>query len=539
VSFDRLPLDKNTFLVLIVALATCVGTCIYMMPYIPDDSYISFRYAEHLARGQGLTFNPGEKPVEAYSNFLWIMVCAFLHKMGFDLPTFTPYIGAMLAALTVLMLWLILRRRRMPALQMLFPLLLLGSSGPFMTYAISGLEMPLFAFLLMLVMYWMDGAFETGRTRYFVLMAVGGFLLALTRPEGLVSIPVIVVIMFLLSRNEGKDSMFGRSRIKNLVIAAAVFAALVIVYNAWRISYFGELLPTPLLSKGGAGKALWYAWWKNIGIYFYKQGDYYPPVGYYFVALCLLGFVGYSLSNASRGLKRAELAALILAVVYSGVYFNFKDWMPAMRYHSVLAGLFIMAGAHLLTPMFRSADSWTRTVRMRFWFTGFAALFLSYSVLAELKVITERAEVANQECLVKLGKWIREIMPPDATLAISDVGAIPYYSGFRTIDIHPESLTDLYIAKNGFSIEYFYQVKPDIVIIPSRSIFVTRFYPEHYAMADDQRFQKTYRFVGASRFDWFQDRSYWIFVPGPYPKIPKEVMDRFPHGIGTISRKRD
>ena len=39
--------------------------------------------------------------------------------------------------------------------------------------------------------------------------------------------------------------------------------------------------------------------------------------------------------------------------------------------------------------------------------------------------------------------------------------------------------------------------------------------------------------------DWHQDRSYWIFIPGPYPKISKELMDRFPHGIGTIAHKKE
>lgn len=533
------PFDKSAAVVLLVAVAVCIIASLYMMPYVPDDSYISFRYAEHLAKGFGLTFNTGEQPVEAYSNLLWIILCAALFKMGFDLPSFMPHVGMLLGALTVVMLWIILRRRGMPALQMLFPMLLLGTAGPFLTYTISGLEMPLFAFLLMLSMYWMDLAFEKARGRHFILLAVGGFLLSLTRPEGVVLLPIVVAIMFFVSRKDTGVDAFAKHRIRNLGVAVGVFAVLFIIYNAWRINYFGEILPTPLLSKGGAGKSLWYAWWMNIQIYFYKQGDYYPPVGYYFVALTLMAIVGYTMSQASRAQKHTELAALSLGIIYTAIYFNFKDWMPAMRYHAVLIGLFLIPAAHLQAPLFRTAEKWTQPMKLRFWLAGVGALFLSLSITAELKVITERLEISNQECLVKLGKWLREIMPPDATLAMSDVGAVPYYSGFRTIDIHPESLTDLYIAKHGFSIEYFYQVKPDIVLLPSRSIFVTRFYPEHYMMADDPRFQRTYRFLAASRYDWYQDRSYWIFIPGPYPKIPKEVMDRFPHGVGTISRKRD
>src|SRR5262245_25350105 len=38
-----------------------------------DDAYISFRYADHLARGWGLVFNQWER-VEGFSNLLWILI---------------------------------------------------------------------------------------------------------------------------------------------------------------------------------------------------------------------------------------------------------------------------------------------------------------------------------------------------------------------------------------------------------------------------------------------------------------------------------
>ena len=35
-----------------------------------DDAFVSFRYAENLINGYGLVFNPGEPPVEGYTNIL-------------------------------------------------------------------------------------------------------------------------------------------------------------------------------------------------------------------------------------------------------------------------------------------------------------------------------------------------------------------------------------------------------------------------------------------------------------------------------------
>src|SRR4051812_9442686 len=44
-----------------------------------DDAMISMRYARNLAEGRGLVWNPGEQPVEGYTNFLWTLWMAVLH----------------------------------------------------------------------------------------------------------------------------------------------------------------------------------------------------------------------------------------------------------------------------------------------------------------------------------------------------------------------------------------------------------------------------------------------------------------------------
>src|SRR5690349_12822760 len=47
-----------------------------------DDAMISMRYARHLAEGHGLVWNLGEQPpVEGYSNFLWTVWMAALHRL--------------------------------------------------------------------------------------------------------------------------------------------------------------------------------------------------------------------------------------------------------------------------------------------------------------------------------------------------------------------------------------------------------------------------------------------------------------------------
>src|SRR3989304_4315434 len=44
-----------------------------------DDAMISMRYARNLASGYGLVWNPGELPVEGYTNFSWTIWMSFIH----------------------------------------------------------------------------------------------------------------------------------------------------------------------------------------------------------------------------------------------------------------------------------------------------------------------------------------------------------------------------------------------------------------------------------------------------------------------------
>ena len=53
--------------------------------FIVDDAYISFRYAKNFAEGQGLVYNPGEAPVEGYTNLLWTLLLSLPARMGISL----------------------------------------------------------------------------------------------------------------------------------------------------------------------------------------------------------------------------------------------------------------------------------------------------------------------------------------------------------------------------------------------------------------------------------------------------------------------
>ncbi|MCI0476029.1 MAG: hypothetical protein L0Y55_07260 [Anaerolineales bacterium] len=112
-----------------------------------DDAYISFRYAQNAIRGAGLVFNPGER-VEGFTNFLWTTMTIPLEGAGVDVGRASMLIGALFGLATI---WLVFRFAKIvgaPRGAGWLAAFLLAVDGSFVLWSISGMETPLFAFLI-------------------------------------------------------------------------------------------------------------------------------------------------------------------------------------------------------------------------------------------------------------------------------------------------------------------------------------------------------------------------------------------------------
>ena len=78
-----------------------------------DDPFITFRYAENLARGLGFVYNPGER-VLSTTTPLFALLLAILSHSGLDLPHLANLIGALSLALGGLALWDLARTWKTP-----------------------------------------------------------------------------------------------------------------------------------------------------------------------------------------------------------------------------------------------------------------------------------------------------------------------------------------------------------------------------------------------------------------------------------------
>lgn len=218
--------------------------------WIVDDAGISFAYARNLAAGHGLVAQPGLPPVEGYSNFLWVLLqVPFLVAGLFD-PVLTPKLvsGALVAASFVLL------HRSLTALDpaaggvSFVALSLLALSTPFVVWTISGLENPLYVFLICLLFALLARERRGGPSPRLSLAAgavVAG--IAMTRPEGVLYAGLYPLLTLL---TQGRPLRLGEAagRIGRFV---AAFAALFGGFLLFRALYFGDLYPNTYHAKRG------------------------------------------------------------------------------------------------------------------------------------------------------------------------------------------------------------------------------------------------------------------------------------------------
>ena len=387
--------------------------------YTVDDAFISFRYAENLAGGNGLVFNRGE-PVEGYTNFLWTVLIAGGIRAGIDPVPFSRVAGT---AAGLLLLWtaFYFARSRLPggSLAFLLPVPIVAN-GAFALWCGAGLETVLFTFLLFLGAALAVGWRGEGEGA-FTAAALVFSLAALTRPEGTLFFVVLLFDRVVIRRAPWRGTLAG----------AALFAAVVGAHEAWRIAFYGDPLPNTFYAKSGGGFAAAARGFVYIGRFFGRFGGWtlLAPLG-----LLVLG----PLRRWERTfllLLAAQIGTVVLAGGDSLPFFRFL--VPAIPFLAVLA----IAGMDRLFS-YREGDLSRFRVLL---FSVILAIPLHGTFRGEtIRFLEEDRDRIELHWKV-IGRWLAETASPGESIAVTTAGAIPYYSRLETIDML--GITDRHIAR--------------------------------------------------------------------------------------------
>jgi arabinofuranosyltransferase len=386
-----------------------------------DDAYITFRYADNLARGLGAVFNPGER-VEGYTSFSWMLLMAIVRALRWEPSLVAKVIGLACSLLTMVMTyrlaWFVSRRPQPVAW---LAVLGLGTSSALALNTVMGLETPFYTMLLALAVLCLFREAEGGGWWPSTLLFA---LAALTRPEGLAVFGLTWLYQILFARERGRVAL---SRL-------AVFGAIVGGHTLWRWAYYGELLPAT---------------------YYAKTGELLPRLqaGLLYVVEFMMGpglflIAGYLLALRQRGRRLGYLLWLcsgyMAVIVWEG-----GDWMPGLRFWvPILPFLYLLLAEGLMDIHSQLRKIAGKRRQVIAWL-GIAILGILYLILALGQTAAiwwyanERAQ-GYERAHRYLATWLRENSPPGASVALMDIGMVGYYSQLRIIDL--TGLTEGWIA---------------------------------------------------------------------------------------------
>lgn len=463
-----------------------------------DDAMISMRFARNLADGFGLVWNPGEAPVEGYTNLLWTLWMSVWHMSGLReglvaLPIMIS--GAIILLANTYLVWLI--GMRIAADRPRLCLLAAGLSAfyyPLVFWTLRGMEVGL---LTMLVNCALLAATRYEREQQFgaVLAAILVLSLGLcVRPDAVV--PFLVIgAFFVVVAPEG-------SRIR---IAALFVLTLMVVMGGltlFRLRYYHYPLPnTYYLKMTGVSPVVRV----TTGIFaFAKEFVLHlggmllvaaPAIAFWrdrritLLAMLALSMCAYSafvggdawehFHFANRYITVGMPALLLLAVLVTARLSELRssDWRFVGRVALAVSGvmLSIFALAIYRDSILKELDRGAQVPAMKLhllWFVegvGAGLLIIAFlgktgRVLSALPSVVQRyrsggmvlVAIAYLWCnAVPLGRWsvrnaeyldedqrvttwsvaLRQALSSDASFAASWMGAPGYYVRRRAIDL--------------------------------------------------------------------------------------------------------
>ncbi|MBC3194383.1 hypothetical protein H7X46_25365 [Pseudonocardia sp. C8] len=421
---SRPALLAAALLVLAVGLWSCWSVTV-------DDAYITYRYSENLARGFGPTWNPGADPVEGYTNFLWMLWHVPWVWAGAPLPVVSKVTAALCASAIV---WILVTEpgTRSGAVT---------ATGAFVVFLPTwvhidgGLETAPFALVVLrsvvvVARVLRDRCAVVRPWELPALLLVAGML----RPDGILAVGPPLVVWAVLRRRDRRTWLW--------LAAAAAAGGL---YLGWRWAYFGYPLPNTFYVKVGVEAATDLRWISTT------------------VALLLP-----LLLLATAGLARRTTAPRAALIVATGValYAIPALTAPAMDYLSRFAWhglpLLCLGAAWTLDVLDRRLLAAGTGVVVVGWTSVAGFLQPDGPTMVNYGDDLRRAHVAIGLALADTG------LPTDRrTVAVTDAGAIPYFSGWTTTDYI--GLNDERIAHGASPTDVLLADDPTVLVVTSAS----------------------------------------------------------------------
>ncbi len=498
------PTRRNSSALPLLALCVIIGILFVLQlrhfsPFITDDAYISLRYSQRLLEGHGLTWND-TRPVEGYTNLLWVLVCAGMGALHIPLPLAAHILG-ITTTLLILVAVVAYIYRLLPAQLRFFSALVtcaaLVLSSPFSMWALGGLEQPLLACMLVWAAYLLLPWLQEAQPRTSTAMLIG-----------------LLLGLAVLSRADAA------------LFTAAFFAAAVLCDGITLKSILSRarILPIPILFFLGQlafRRAYYHDWLPNTAyvkvaftLHRVRTGAsyLYHALRMNCVLVLLVLIASYAFWRTGRSLYRKPVVFIWTTALIWTAYLVVigGDIFPAVRHFEPLVALFgfLLPGLGLLVLDAR----------------GHIRRTLAFAVLAATALVATSDAMTDQEHWElqgqSLGLFIHQAFGSQQPLLSSDAaGVVPFFAHVPALD--PLGLNDYHIAHEASHVRgygwvghelgdgpYILDQKPDLLLFSSFD-GQSDLFPADQQIVDDPRFPGNYQAV---LFDTPQPNSIRAFM---------------------------
>lgn len=447
-----------------------------------DDAMISMRYAKNLADGFGLRWNPGEPPVEGYTDLLWTLYMSAIHLLPIAISKTSLVV--MLSGAGILFMNLLAVKKLTQEIAgespfaPLLAVLLTAFYYPLIYWTLRGMEVGLVCLLVNCAMLYVFRLYDRYSLRDVIGLTLALAAALLTRPDMVV--PIAVVGMFLLY-------VIWKSGFKlSYTIIPAGIVAVMCGLTLFRIKYYGDPLPNTYYLKVAGVTAcerasrgitallelffyhLWpilllvaVGFWKSARLrqspkailllgMFLAQSIYSVYVGgdawewmhfsnrYITIAIPAL-FVVVSTFLSDPETIKLKTFAPVLPVLGVGLFadaiYCFKMNTPAFPSYGLgLAALFIVVAGACVSPLYprrpTSPPVFAATVSLM--------VCLALNFFGVSNWLTPRSDgelIPGDADAVREGVALKQITSPTAKIAYVWAGAMPYFAGRKAIDL--------------------------------------------------------------------------------------------------------
>ena len=447
-----------------------------------DDSWIYAQFARNISQGSGIVYNPGQHV--SPTGILYALLLGAMYRIWVAPILDAAVLGLLLHAGAAVLIYCSARQMSLDETAATLCALAFAAIPRLMWAALSGMEIPLYVFLVCLGLYWhMRYRWHDGWKAYLTTLSFA--LATLARPECGAFLVASVADRLISSRRFDVEKGGVVRYAGTIPLHAAVFGAVLLPAVIFNISATGLPLPPAFYAKTvrmphASELQVLKAGLSNVIPYLSQAATASIQDNWVLFVGLLCGIViafRWSSKAARSGMRMLPMAFVIVPVATallarkgtgkSQLTFQtgrYSDYLVPMLVLLAVAGV---VGFKRMLERRHAGASMTRLVVPLFALAAGAVFVVNHCEMAN----SYAWQVQNINAMqVMLGKWAARL-PEGTVLAVNDAGAIPFFSHKRIIDtvgvVNPEVFPYLrkYRRKEDGLLEYLASLKPDYVVI--------------------------------------------------------------------------